>query len=90
MKQLKFLFFLLLCAVVISSSSCARGCSSLSRSVQVGNMDYEIIMYSGGDTVFYDKVRTIINNSETSDGIYYYKGDTLVEVSGDYVLKATE
>jgi hypothetical protein len=90
MKFIKFLTFLLLAVVAITSSSCARGCSSITRSVQVGDMDYEIIMYSGGDTVFYDKVRTIINNSESSDGIYYYKGDTLVEVSGDYVIKATE
>lgn len=90
MKFFKFLAFLLLVVVAISSSSCARGCSSLSRSVQVGDMDYEIIMYSGGDTVFYDKLRTIINNSESSDGIYYYKGDTLIEVSGDYVVKAIE
>ena len=47
-------------------------------------------MYSGGDTVFYDKFNGIINNSEGSDGVCYYKGDTLVEVSGDYIIKSTK
>jgi hypothetical protein len=47
-----------------------------------------VVMYSGGDTVFHDKVKTIINSENGSDGIYYYKGDTLIEVSGDYVLKS--
>lgn len=45
-------------------------------------------MFSGGDTVFFDQPNTIINSSQNSDGIYYYKGDTLVEVSGDYILKS--
>ena len=47
-------------------------------------------MYSGGDTVFYDRFNGIINNSEGSDGVYYYKGDTLIEVSGDYIIKSTK
>ena len=50
--------------------------------------NYEVIMYSGGDTVFIDKFRGIINSEENSDGCYYYKGDTLIEVSGDYIIKS--
>lgn len=73
---------------VFTLSSCQRGCTKFNRSVQVSERNYEIIMYSGGDTVFYDKFKGIINNSANSDGAYYYKGDTLVEVSGDYVIKS--
>lgn len=45
-------------------------------------------MYSGGKVVYRDKFTGIVNNSEHSDGIYYYKKDTLIEMSGDYVLKS--
>lgn len=45
-------------------------------------------MFSGGDTVFTDTFKGIVNNSESSDGVYYYKGETLIEVSGDYVIKS--
>lgn len=82
MKQ--FLFLLML----LTLASCQRGCSEFNRSVQTGELDYEITVYSGGDTVFYDKFRGIVNNSESSDGVYYYKLDTLIEISGDYILKA--
>ena len=47
-------------------------------------------MYSGGKVVFTDTVTAMINNSSSSDGIYYYKGDTLVEISGDYILKSVD
>lgn len=67
-------------------SSCQRGCTRMERSFQTSERDYEVVMFSGGDTVFVDKFRGIINNSEHSDGIYYYKNDELVEVSGDYVI----
>lgn len=76
--------------MAISLTSCARGCQALDRDLQTGPRNNTIIMYSGGDTVFYDNFRGIINNSEGSDGIYYYKGDTLIEVSGDYVHKSTK
>ena len=73
-----------------SLTSCARSCASIDRDFQTGPRTNEVVMYSGGDTVFSDKFRGIINNSEGSDGIYYYKGDTLVEVSGDYIIKSTK
>ena len=43
-------------------------------------------MFSGGDTVFVDKFKGIVNNSENSDGIYYYKNGVLIEISGDYIV----
>lgn len=69
-------------------SSCQRSCTQLNRNIQTSERNYEVTMYSGGDTVFYDNFKGIINNSEGSDGIYYYKGDTLIEVSGDYIIKS--
>lgn len=53
-----------------------------------GEGDYMIVMYSGGAVVFKDSFHGVVNNSEHSDGCYYFKGDTLVEVSGDYVIKS--
>lgn len=80
---MKLLALLLL---VLSMTGCQRSCTSLERSIQTSERNYEVIMFSGGDTVFIDKFKGIINNSEHSDGIYYYKNDILVEVSGDYVI----
>jgi len=74
--------------LVMSLCGCQRQCTSFNREWQTSNREYEVIMYSGGDTVFYDKFKGIINNSEHSDGCYYYKGDTLIEVSGDYIIKS--
>lgn len=71
-------------------TSCARQYTSCNRKYEAGDRTYEVIMYSGGDTVFYDKFKGMINDAEGSDGCYYYKRDTLVELSGDYVLKSTD
>lgn len=76
--------------LVISLTSCSRGCASFSKKMQTSSREYELTMYSGGQVVFQDRVHTIINSEESSDGIYYYKGDTLVEVSGDYILKSVK
>jgi hypothetical protein len=73
-----------------SLSSCQRACTSISRDIEAGNRNYTIEMYSGGKVVFTDTVTAMINNSRSSDGIYYYKGDTLVEISGDYILKSVD
>lgn len=77
-------------AMFISLTSCARSCGKLNRSFQTSARNNEVVMYSGGDTVFYDKFNGIINNAENSDGAYYYKGDTLIELSGDYIIKSTK
>lgn len=88
----KTLFFIL-CAVVISamfmiSASCARSCDSVNRSWQTGDRNYEIWSYSGDSLIFHDKFRGILNNQKSSDGYYYYKGDTLIEVSGNTIVKS--
>lgn len=76
----------LLILIAVTFSSCQRGCTSFNRDFEVSERDYTLVMFSGGDTVFTDQFRGIVNNSKESDGIYYYKDGVLVEVSGDYVL----
>lgn len=78
----------LVAVAMLSLTSCQRGCAKLDRSIQASERDYSIVMFSGGDTVFVDSFRGIVNNSENSDGIYYYKNGELIEVSGDYVIKS--
>lgn len=85
MKKVKITVFVL-CSIGLMS--CQRACTSINKSLQTSSRDYEVIMYSGGDTVFHDKFKGIMNDSEGSDGVYYYKGDTLIEVSGDYIVKS--
>lgn len=80
----------ILAITVLALSSCARSCASFEKKHQVGKRKYQVTMYSGGDTVFQDNVTTIINSESNSDGIYYSKGDTLIELSGDYVLKSID
>lgn len=80
----------ILALIALTLSSCARGCQSAERSWQSSDRSYEITVYSGGDTVFVDKLDGIINQEEKSDGIFYYHGDTLIEISGDYILKSLD
>lgn len=77
---------LLILGAVLMLSSCQRGCASLERQIQTSARNYTIVMFSGGDTVFVDQFTGIMNNSEHSDGVYYYKNNLLIEVSGDYVV----
>ncbi len=79
---------ILIAIAVLTLSSCQRGCARLDRNFQASERDYSIVMYSGGDTVYIDNFRGIVNNSEHSDGIYYYKNGELIEVSGDYIIKS--
>ena len=85
---MKKLFILIGISLILTS--CQRGCTKMSRAVEVGDRNYSIIMFSGGDTVFVDHFRGMVNNSESSDGIYYFKGDKLIEVSGDYVITSDD
>lgn len=72
-------------------AGCARGCQSLKRDT-VGNTSrrYIIDVYSGGRVVFTDTVHGIVNQEPQTDGVYYFAGPLLVEVSGDYILKSLD
>jgi hypothetical protein len=85
MNRIKAICIFLMLAAI---TGCQRQCSSINRKWQTTARHYEVVMYSGGDTVFHDNFHGIINESHESDGCYYYKGDTLVEISGDYIIKS--
>jgi hypothetical protein len=87
MRNVHKLAIILIC---VSLTSCERGCASWEKHNQTSPRQYDVTMYSGGDVVFHDSVYTIVNSEDGSDGIYYFKGDTLIEVSGDYILKSTK
>lgn len=74
--------------LVGSLCSCQRACTRINKSWQTTSRQYDVTVFSGGDTVFHDSFYGMINSEENSDGCYYYKGDTLVEISGDYIIKS--
>lgn len=77
-------------ALILMLASCQRACLSFQKDIQTSERNYEVIMFSGGDTVYTDRFEAILNDSKESDGMYYYKGDTLIEISGDYVIKSVK
>lgn len=79
---------LLFAAILLLFTSCQRGCQRLEKKYQMSDRTYEVKVYSGGETVFKDRFTGIANDTEGGDGMYYIKGDTLIEVSGDYILKS--
>lgn len=69
-------------------TGCQRGCQTMDRQFQSSSRKYEVKMYSGGKVVFTDTFTGIVNEAKGSDGIFYFKGDSLIEVSGDYIIKS--
>jgi hypothetical protein len=76
--------------IAVMLSGCARGCQGFERQI-LDNQAHElkITMYSGGDTVYHTHLKSgIVNNSEKSDGCYFYSNENkLVELSGDVVIE---
>lgn len=75
-------------SILFLTSCTQRGCQRWEKDTQFTERSYRIDVYSGGKPVFTDQFRGIVNGEDKTDGIYYFKGDTLVEISGDYVLKS--
>lgn len=73
---------------IVMLSSCQRACNRMDRKFQTSNRNYQIEQYSGGRLIATYKFIGIVNNQENSDGYYWYQGDSLVEVSGDIILKS--
>lgn len=70
-------------------ASCTqRGCQRFKKKTQYTDREYSVTMFSGGDTIFHDKFKGIINGEEGTDGFYYFKNDTLIEISGDYIIRS--
>jgi hypothetical protein len=68
---------------------CQRSCTKFETSVQKDKIrDYNVVVFSAGDTVFVDSFRGIVNVSKDEKTIYYTKNDELIEISGEYILRS--
>jgi hypothetical protein len=81
-----YLFFVLLFA--FSLTSCQKSWERWSKNVQITDRNYVIEQYSGGKLIATYQFRGTLNDSEGSDGYYFYKDDTLFEISGDLIIKS--
>ena len=81
---MKKLYIMLL--VVLVKGCTPRNCQSLDRSFQYSDRHYDVKQYSGGKLIGEYKFYGILNNEEHSDGYFFFKGDTLIEVSGDLTI----
>ena len=85
---MKKIITIVLITGILTLFSCQRIFQSLDRSLQSSSRSYQIKMYSGDSLVFHDEFHGILNQEEHSDGVFYFKGDTLIEVSGNYIVKS--
>jgi len=76
------------CLIILFSGCTARGCQSVDRSFSYSERNYSVELWSGDSCVFRDQFHGIINQEEHSDGLFYFKGDTLIEIGGNYVIKS--
>ena len=68
---------------------CQRSCTKFEKSIQKDKeRDYNIMVFSAGDTVFVDSFRGVVNVSKDEKTIYYFKNDELIEISGEYILRS--
>ena len=77
-------------ALRISATSCQKTFEGMRKSFQTTDRNYQIEQYSGGVLIKTWEFRGILNDSEGSDGYYFYDGRTLVELSGDLVIMSTK
>jgi len=71
---------------VLMTSCTQRACQSNKREFQTSDRQYDIKVYSGGKLIRHDNFRGIVNQEDSSDGMYYFKGDSLIETGGQYVI----
>lgn len=76
--------------MLLSLTGCQRICTRLNKNWQTSPRLYDIKQYSGGRCIGRYKFRGILNDAEGSDGYYFFKGDTLVEISGDITVRSVE
>ena len=73
-----------------STVSCQRSWERIRKKTQTSNRNYVIDQYSGGILVGHYEFSGILNDSEGSDGYYFYQDKVLIELSGDLVIKSTK
>ena len=71
-------------------SSCQKPFEYFKKNYQTTKRNYSIKQYSGGVLIGTYEFRGTLNDSEGSDGYYFYKGKELVEISGDIIIKSTK
>lgn len=76
--------------IVVVFSSCQRSCESVRRDVQLTKRHNTVSVYSGTQCVFTDSFYGIVNNDSGENIMYYYKGDTLVELQGTVIIKSVK
>ena len=85
---MKRIFFLLTAIIILMSIvGCARGCGMIDREFQMTDKVTIVQQYSGGKLVNRWQFTGMVNSSSSSDGYYFTISDTLIEVSGDVVIK---
>jgi hypothetical protein len=80
---------LLFISSILLLSSCQKSIEGFKKNFQTTDRDYVIEQFSGGKLVKTYKFTGTLNDSEGSDGFYFYNRDTLVELSGDLIIKST-
>jgi hypothetical protein len=84
-QNMKKLFIIIL---MFMTGCTERGCQRWNKNHQYSDRHYHVKQYSGGVCVGEYDFKGIINDSEGSDGYYFFRGDTLIEVSGDLSIKS--
>jgi hypothetical protein len=88
MKTVKIIIGLLL---LVTLASCQRSCERLNKQMQTSDRFYHIEQYSGGVLINVFEFSGILNDSENSDGYYFYDSkNRLVELSGDLLIISTK
>jgi hypothetical protein len=75
---------------ILLLSSCQKKIEGFKKNFQTTDRDYVIEQFSGGKLVKTYKFTGTLNDSKGSDGFYFYNRDTLVELSGDLIIKSTK
>jgi len=70
---------------------CQRSCMKFEKSMDKNSeRDYNLVVFNGGDTVFVDNFKGVVNESKEDNSIYYFKDGELIEISGDYILRSKD
>lgn len=79
-----------LAILALSFSSCQKDIEAWKKKFQTTDRNYTIKQYSGGVLIGTYTFRGTLNDSEGSDGYYFYDGNALIEISGDIIITSTK
>jgi len=84
--RIKIVVFII---AIMLLTSCQKSIESFKKGFQTTDRNYIIEQYSGGELIGKYKFKGTLNDSENSDGYYFFEQDTLVEISGDIIIRST-